>query len=141
MSDGHGTVVLTSERAEIARSATWLEAFCSQCGLCEDDLYDLQLFLDEMVSNIIRHGHGDDPGHHIHIDLTIAGTLATIRITDKAPPFDPTEAPPPNFDLPIEERPIGGLGVHIVKSMADSMVYERVADTNVLTITKTLKTR
>jgi anti-sigma regulatory factor (Ser/Thr protein kinase) len=138
MSDARETLVLKSERADIARIGTWLEQFGAAHGLVEDDVYNLQLILDELVINIIKHGHGDDPTHVIRIDLTLAGKLATLRIEDTAPPFNPTEAPPPNFDLPIEERPIGGLGVHIVKALAETMVYERIGESNVLTITKTL---
>jgi serine/threonine-protein kinase RsbW len=138
MSDVHETLVITSARAEIARLGTWLEQFTAAHGLSEDDGYTLQLILDELVTNIIIHGHGDDPTHTIRIDLSLADALATLRIEDTAPPFDPTTAPPPNFDLPIEERPIGGLGVHIVKSLAESMRYERTGDANVLTITARL---
>ncbi len=139
MSDGQDTIVLQSERAEISRAGTWLEQFANTHGLVEDDMYNLQLILDELVANIIKHGYRDEPGHQIHIDLSLAGRVTTLRFKDAAPPFDPVAAPPPNLDLPIEERPIGGLGVHIVKSLADTMVYERSGDSNILTITKTLE--
>jgi anti-sigma regulatory factor (Ser/Thr protein kinase) len=138
MADGHLALALTSDRSEIARLAHAVEGFGTAHRLVEDDLYSIQLLLDEIVINIIKHGYAWAPGRAIDVNLAIEGDLVTIRVEDDAPPFDPTKTPAPNLDLPIEERQIGGLGVHIVRSLAESMMYARVAGRNVLTITRTL---
>jgi anti-sigma regulatory factor (Ser/Thr protein kinase) len=139
MSDVRLSLPLTSKRSEVPRLADAVEAFGREQGFVEDDIHSVQLLLDEIVINIIKHGYKDDPGHPIDVTLTLAGKLLTIRVEDEARPFNPTTAPAPNLDLPIEERPIGGLGVHIVKSLTDSMEYQRVGSRNILTMTKTLQ--
>jgi anti-sigma regulatory factor (Ser/Thr protein kinase) len=130
---------LTSERSEVPRLADAVEAFGREQGFIEDDIHSIQLLLDEVVINVIKHGYKDEKGRPIDVTLSLEGKTLTIRVEDEARPFDPTAAPPPNLDLPIEERPIGGLGVHIVKSLTDSMDYQRAGSRNILTMTKTLQ--
>ena len=67
--------------------------------------------------------------------------LLTIELKDTARAYDPREAPAPQFDLPIEERTPGGLGVHIVKSIMDTIDYRRERGQNIVTMTKNLKQR
>ena len=138
MSDVRLSIPLTSERSEVPRLADAVEAFGKARHFVEDDIHSVQLLLDEIVINVIKHGYQDERGRPIDVTLSLAGKLLTIRVEDEARPFDPTTAPAPNLDLPIEERPIGGLGVHIAKSLTDSMEYEYVGGRNTLTMTKTL---
>jgi serine/threonine-protein kinase RsbW len=139
MSDIRLALPLTSERSEVPRLADAVEAFGKAHGLVEDDIHSVQLLLDEVVINVIKHGYKDEPGRPIDVTLHVEGKTLTLRVEDEARPFDPTTAPAPNLDLPIEERPIGGLGVHIVKSLTESMEYQRVGGRNVLTMTKALQ--
>ena len=60
----------------------------------------------------------------------------TIVVEDDGKPFNPLDAPPPNLDLPIDERPIGGLGIFLMKSLTSAMDYRREGDRNTLTLTK-----
>jgi anti-sigma regulatory factor (Ser/Thr protein kinase) len=115
-----------------------VERQCREWGLSDDDTVTLNLILDEFVSNVIRHGYEDDDAHDIHIVIGLAGEVATIRIEDEGKPFNPLEAPPPDLDLPIEQRPIGGLGIFIARAMADTIEYRRERGRNVLTMTKTV---
>ena len=131
---------LGCDRTELARLTSAVDEFGAAHHLAEDDVYDLHLVLDEVVINIVKHGCNDNREHAIRVVLALAGGVLTIRTEDDARAFDPTQAPPPKFDLPIEERPIGGLGVHIVRSLVTSMAYERVNGRNVLTMTKKLRT-
>ena len=73
--------------------------------------------LDEIVLNVIRHGHDDQGEHEIHVRLRAGPDAVTIMVEDDGKPFNPLDAPPPNLDLPIEQRPIGGLGIFLVKSL------------------------
>jgi len=139
MSDARLTLTLTSDRSEISRLVQELDAFGAAQHLSADDICNLQLLLDEVVANVMKHGHRYIDGHTIDIDVTLAGDLMTMRVEDDAPPFDPTSAPPPNLDLPIEERPIGGLGIYIARTLATTMEYKRVNGRNVLTMTKTVE--
>jgi anti-sigma regulatory factor (Ser/Thr protein kinase) len=136
MSSGVLSLVLSDQRSEIARLMDRVEVQCREWGLSEDDTVNLNLILDEFVSNVIRHGYDDGRAHEIHVAVGLAGDVASIRIEDDGRPFNPLDAPPPDLDLPIEQRPIGGLGIFIARALADSIEYRRERDHNVLTMTK-----
>ena len=92
--------------------------------------------LDEIVLNVINHGHDDQGEHEIHVRLRAAPDAVTITVEDDGKPFNPLDAPPPDLDLPIEERPIGGLGIFLMKSLTSAMDYRREGERNRLTLTK-----
>ena len=134
--------VLAGKRSEIPRLAEIVQKFGTDNQLSLDDIMRIRLVLDEIVVNIVAHGFEEagDADHHeiqIHLGLDDADVL-TIRVTDDARAYDPRLAPAPRFDLPIEERRKGGLGVHIVKTIMDTIDYRRVDGHNVLTLTKKL---
>jgi anti-sigma regulatory factor (Ser/Thr protein kinase) len=109
-------------------------------GFDETALYDLQLAVDEAVTNIIIHGYqnkGGDIGIRV---MTDDGTFI-VCITDHAPPFDPTtiETPPADLNLPPMERAPGGAGVYLIRKGMDSMSYRYTPDNrNELTLVKTI---
>ncbi len=130
------SVVLVNQLREIARLADLIEEFGRKCGLSEDAATNISLMLDEVVSNVIKYAFDDSREHHIHIEVACGGDLVTMQIDDEGKPFNPLNAPAPNLDLAIEERPIGGLGIFITKALADSLEYRRDGTRNVLTMTK-----
>jgi anti-sigma regulatory factor (Ser/Thr protein kinase) len=134
--------VLASKRSEIPRLAAIAQQFGADNHLSDDDIMRIRLVLDEIVVNIVAHGY-EDVGDTNHRDIRVQLALddfdvLTIRVTDNARAYDPRLAPAPRFDLPIEERRKGGLGVHIVKAIMDTIDYRRVDGQNVLTLTKKL---
>src|SRR5262249_12331282 len=134
--------ILANQRSEITRLADIVQQFGTANQLSVDDIMRIRLVLDEIVVNIVAHGYEDagDTNHHdihVHLELDDRDVL-TIRVTDDAREYDPRTAPAPRFDLPIEERRKGGLGVHIVKAIVDTIDYRRVDGHNVLTLTKKL---
>jgi anti-sigma regulatory factor (Ser/Thr protein kinase) len=129
-------VVVVNQRREIARLGRLVDQFGEECGLSEDATASINLMIDEVVSNVINYGYDDTLEHKIDVNVVLDGDLVTVRIEDDGKPFNPLDAPQPNLDLPIEERPIGGLGVFIVKSTADSLDYRRDGGRNVVTMTK-----
>ena len=142
MSVRHSAIVLVNDRSEIQRLAKIVEHFGEANRLSADDVLRLRLVLDEIVVNIIAHGYeeaGDTDRHEIHVRLTLGETnVMTIQVEDDARAYDPRHAPAPKFDLPIEQRRRGGLGVHIVKAIMDTVDYRRESGRNVLTLTKRL---
>ena len=135
--------VLAAKRSDIPRLAEIVQQFGTDNRLSVDDIMRIRLVLDEIVVNIVAHGFeetGDaDPrAIQIHLGLDDHDVL-TIRVTDDARAYDPRLTPAPRFDLPVEERRKGGLGVHIVKAIMDTMDYKRVDGHNVLTVTKRLR--
>ena len=130
------SVVVVNERREIARLARLFDEFREGCGISDDDGAHIHLILEEVVSNVIKYGYDDGLEHRINVDVAVDGDHVTIRIEDDGKPFNPLDAPHPKLDLPIEQRPIGGLGVFIVKSVADSVDYRRDGGRNVVTVRK-----
>jgi sigma-B regulation protein RsbU (phosphoserine phosphatase) len=130
------SLVVVNQRREITRLARLFDEFRESCGISEDESAHLHLILDEVVSNVIKHGYDDGLEHQIRVDVAVDGNHVTIRVEDDGRPFNPLDAPYPKLDLPIEQRPIGGLGVFIVKSVADSVDYRRDGGRNVVTVRK-----
>jgi anti-sigma regulatory factor (Ser/Thr protein kinase) len=129
-------IVLVNQRREVERLAGLVEQFGEAHGLAADDVSAVNLLLDEVVINIISHGYDDEREHQIAVNLALEDHVLAIRIEDDGRPFNPLDAPAPNLDLPIEERPIGGLGIYIARSIADEMKYHREDGRNVLTLKK-----
>ena len=124
---------------EIKRMAEELEDWCHDQSISEDIAFQLDLVLDEMVSNVIRHGIKDSGQHIIQVNLHRDGQQLTLEIEDDGVPFNPFDAPVPDITKPIEERRPGGLGVFLVRQMMDSLDYERRNGKNYLLIKKSLE--
>ncbi|MGE0451876.1 MAG: ATP-binding protein [Vicinamibacterales bacterium] len=129
------TITLRNDRREIARLTSLLEEFCARHGLNDDVRFDLNLVLDEAVSNVINHGFEDTRTHDIVVRIARVGACLRLEVEDDGVPYNPLDAPQPRFDLPVEQRRIGGLGVHIMKTLANDLEYRRQDGRNHLIIT------
>jgi serine/threonine-protein kinase RsbW len=129
------TVTLKNRTAEVARLVEAIESFGSHAGLSSDLTYRLTLALDEIVSNVIRHGYDDDKEHAFEVRIAVLDGVVTAVIEDDGHPYDPRESPAPDLSLPIEDRGPGGLGMFLVRQTMDSIDYERKQGKNVLTVT------
>ena len=97
-------------------------------------VFRVNLALEELVLNIMDYGF-DEGLHEIEITLTSDADALTIEIVDGGRPFDPLkDAPQPDVDAPVEDRPVGGLGVHLVRTLMDQMHYRREKGKNHLTL-------
>lgn len=97
------------------------------------------LCLEELIVNTVQHGLNGESDRLIHVRLSLSDEWLQIIIKDDAPPFDPfTEAPVPNIELGLDERPIGGLGVHLVKSIMDEARAYYDGSGNLIVLLKTL---
>lgn len=141
MREARLVIDLVNERSEIPRLAVIVDQFGAAHHLTDDDVANIRLAVDEIVINVIIHGYedvGDEGRHQIQVTLELAGDLLTMTIVDDARAYDPRSAPPPQFDLPLEQRRRGGLGVHIVKAIMDSFEYRRDGGHNIVTMSMTL---
>jgi serine phosphatase RsbU (regulator of sigma subunit)/anti-sigma regulatory factor (Ser/Thr protein kinase) len=137
---GHDTLILRNELAEIGRLHPFLKAYCEREGTPMEQVFDFEIILEELVTNVIKYG-GLKPGEECClIELIRSGNHLTIHFSDSGIPFNPLEQEEVDTSLPIEERPIGGLGIHFIKKLTDTQSYERREGRNVLTLTKTLRT-
>ena len=137
MSDA--SIILINQRIEIERLGQFVGHFGEAHHLLADEILDINLVLDEIVSNVIAHGYEDDREHRIHVSLALDADLLRIQVEDDGRPFNLLEAPPPKLDLSIEDRPIGGLGIHIVRSLTDGLEHRREDGRNVVTLKKKIR--
>ena len=98
----------------------------------------MKIVLDELVSNVVKYGYDDDAEHAMEISFRITGAGVEIEIVDDGHPFDMLGMAAPDTSLGINERKIGGLGIHMVKKMTDTQRYERRDGRNRNTIWKRL---
>ena len=96
----------------------------------------INLVLEEAVSNVIKHGYEPGADGSVDIEAKVGKDSLEFTLTDTGVPFDPTEAPMPDTNLGVEERPIGGLGVYLIRTIMDSVSYRREGGRNILTLTK-----
>lgn len=96
--------------------------------------FNLNLILEEILTNIIFYGYEDSNEHLINITVLSENNELKIIIQDDGIPFNPLETPEPDLDKPLEEREIGGMGIHLVKNLSDSIDYSRDNCNNVLSI-------
>jgi len=100
--------------------------------------YFANLAIEELVTNCIKYAFDDDKEHIVQIDLNLSGHELMLTVTDDGHPFNPLEFPEPDINQPVEDRPLGGLGIHLLRKMADRIEYARVENKNQLTLCKSL---
>lgn len=112
------------------------EAWLCARALSTDASFLVSLAIEELVTNCIKYGYDDAGTHTIAIVLTVDHQALTILVIDDGHAFDPLATPPPDLSLDIEDRPIGGLGIHLLRQLSDDVRYERRDGTNRLTLIK-----
>ena len=126
-------LVLRKDVAELKRLAGWIEGF-TQERTSPDVSFAVQLCLEEAVANIIMYGARRDDPLEIPVELERNGENLVARIEDNGQQFDPTRAPPPVSARSLEEAKVGELGIHLMRSFATGMDYERRDGRNRLTL-------
>jgi anti-sigma regulatory factor (Ser/Thr protein kinase) len=126
-------LVLRKDVAELKRLAGWIEGFTEQ-RTSSDVSFAIQLCLEEAVANIIMYGAARDDPLEIAVELERNGANLVARIEDNGRQFDPTRAPPPVPARSLEEAKIGDVGIHLMRSFATGMDYERRDGRNRLTL-------
>jgi anti-sigma regulatory factor (Ser/Thr protein kinase) len=111
--------------------ADYVMAAAASAGLDRRASYRLRLAVDEIATNIIVHGYADaDLPGALELRADLDDRALTVSIEDSGAAYDPRQTPVPDTNLPLEERPIGGLGVYLAMKSVDEFLYERVGDRN-----------
>lgn len=126
-------LVLRNDLAELKRLAGWVWDW-SQHGVSTDMSFAIQLCLEEAVANVMMYRAPNDDRVEIAVELERNGDPLAACIEDTGPYFDPTRVPPPSLAPSLEEADVGELGIHLMRSFANSMRYERRDGRNRLTL-------
>jgi anti-sigma regulatory factor (Ser/Thr protein kinase) len=134
-----------SQRYQITRAAEleqlqvfreFISECCQEHQIPDETVFDLKLAVDEACTNVITHGYkGMDPGSII-LSFRIESDRILVQITDFGHVFEPADAPKPDVEAALEDRPLGGLGLYLIYQLMDNIDYQSSEDGNTLTFTK-----
>ncbi len=126
--------VLKSDVASLVSATAELEAMLEEAQVPHEVVYSCSLVLEEVFTNILRYAYADAGAHEIRFAARWTEDHVVLEFADDGRAFDPLAAKPPDLRIPPEERPIGGLGIHLVKKLAEAIEYERKGALNRLTV-------
>lgn len=131
-------VSLENKISELDKLRETLEDLCSRWNFPLAVCMSLNLALEEAFTNIVNYAYDDQLSHMIRLNFsyTDADNRFEVEITDDGKAYDPTVQKKPDISLSAEERPIGGLGIFLIKKIMDEVSYERVSNQNKLYLTK-----
>jgi serine/threonine-protein kinase RsbW len=112
----------------------WTAAGLALCGVAS-----FELALEEIFMNIVMHGNRPGATCSVAVSLSRGADAVTMAVEDDGPPFDPLSLPAPDLTATLEERRVGGLGVHLVREVMDEVSYLRIAERNQLRMSKRLR--
>jgi anti-sigma regulatory factor (Ser/Thr protein kinase) len=130
--------VIENQIGELSSLAEQIDDLAAQWELTPAMAMNINLVIEEAVSNIIFYAFNNNKKHKIKISMSVENNLLTIKITDDGVPFNPLAQQLPDINLPAEERPVGGLGIFLISQMMDEMNYIRKGNENILTLKKSL---
>lgn len=130
------TLLITNELNQLVLLEDFLGKVADEYNLNGRLLMNLKLAMEEAVTNIILYAYPGEKNKDISISLSYNDKELRIVITDSGIAFDPMNKPDPDLSLPPDERPIGGLGIYLVKQLMTDVTYHRSGDKNILTMVK-----
>lgn len=133
VSDDSLSIAVVNDVPAISRATMQVEAFCAGRGIADAVARKFSLALDETLTNTVSYGFPEGGRHTIAVRIEHRAGYLTATISDDAAPFDPLSQPAPDIHAPVEQRKIGGLGIHLVRTLMDTVAYRRRGDRNELT--------
>ena len=125
-------LTIRNDLGELVRVSVLAGELLERCQVSERVSYAAQLALEEVLSNVIRHGYPDGAAHEIALKLRVAEGGVEFEVVDDGREFDPTQAAPVQLDAPLSQRKAGGLGIHLLRSFVSEIRYERRGERNAL---------
>ncbi len=131
-------IILPNDVQEVPRMAEFIETVCDEAGVDMATAMQLNLAIEEAVVNVMNYAYPAGTQGEVSLSASVQGDTITFVLSDSGTPFDPTAQEDADTSLSAEDRPIGGLGIFLVKQLMDSVIYERTEGKNILTLTKKL---
>ena len=129
-------ITLHNDVEQITLLPEFVEAVAKEAQLEHEATFNLNLALEEAVTNVIMYAYPEGTDGMVDIEAVVDGKRVMFVITDSGKPFDPTAKEDIDINAKMDERQIGGLGIHLVRTIMDTVNYERKGEKNILTITK-----
>ena len=126
--------VVASEPEAVGRAQRWIEGILLARDVPPATVHDCMLAAEELLTNVVMHAYGGQPGRQAHVAIRLPPEQIELRIEDAGAAFNPLEAPAPDLEAPLHERPVGKLGLVLVKQLVDRWEYAREGPANVLTL-------
>jgi serine/threonine-protein kinase RsbW len=133
------SLMVNNQIDELIRVAVFLEELGEEWGLSVKLVISLNVVMEEALTNIILYGFDDKNIHAIEICFKKTGDELTISIIDDGHEYDPTLKADPDITLSVEDRPVGGLGILLIKKIMNKVEYHRKENKNYLILTKNIK--
>jgi len=129
-------IQVRNDLVELERVNEVFAAFWASNQLPEDAIFDFNLAVDEVFTNIVQHGYADQLDHEVRIELAFESGTVFLTVEDDGVPFNPLDAPDVDVTAPLRERAIGGLGIYLVRKLMDGVEYARAGNRNRLVMKK-----
>ena len=133
-------IVIDNKLEHIKRVADQFNSFARAQNLPDKLRQGIQNVLDDLLNNVVSYAYPEPGQHEIRITAEVATRKLTVTVQDDGIPFNPFETTAPDTNLPLEERQVGGLGIHLVKKLMDKIDYEHVDGRSTITMIKNLET-
>jgi len=130
--------VIENQIGELTALAEKIEKLAEQWVLTPALAMNINLVIEEALSNIIFYAFTDNDKHEIRISVSLTNNKLIIKITDNGIPFNPLVQQQPDISSPAEVRPVGGLGIFLISQIMDKMDYSRKNNQNILTLNKSI---
>ncbi len=130
------TVVFQNRISELERLQDAIKTFAREHELSDETAFEINLALDELLTNTISYGYADDSRHDIRLSIRKMPDSIRLDLEDDGVPFDPTKREKPDVEKAVADRKIGGLGIFLVKKMMDNVNYRRERGRNITTLLK-----
>lgn len=134
--DNYRRLLVRNDVKELFRITDFLEQLWKDWNLPVKLMYSINLVLEEAISNIIFYAFDDTLVHLIGLEFRLENDTLSMILIDGGKPFDPTQKEDPDTSLSVEDRPIGGLGIFLIKKMMNEVRYERINGKNQLIMIK-----
>ena len=132
-------IVLQNRPEERSRLLKALETFADEHQFSAKVRHAADLALEEHLTNVLKYAYADTALHEIRVRLSCDNRALHVEVEDDGRAFNPLELPPVDTSIPLEERPIGGLGIQLMRQFMDALDYRREAGRNILRMTKRLE--
>lgn len=132
-------LIIKNQLDELSRLVTFITEIGDELSLPAQLVMNLNLVLEEAISNIIRYAYPKETKQNISIEASQENHLLIFVITDNGEEFNPTTKGEVDITLPAENRSIGGLGIFLIKQIMNEVEYQRIDGTNIFTLKKTLE--